>query len=329
MGAKDTEQLLQEKDAEMRFRTYAGKFGIVVTAFAIIWSIFQLYAASFAGFDAVTLRGWHVLFLLVMVYLLYPGTKRASLSVNSLPIIDTVFIIISIIVFGYLLINYEAIVLRGGLLQTSDYIIGGLGILLIFEAARRVVKNLAILALIFLLYNFLGHLIPGPFGHSSFSLKRVIDYMFWGSEGIFGVAIGVSATFVFLFILFGAFLKYSGFSQFINDLALTIAGRSPGGPAKVAVLASSLMGMINGSALANVATTGAITIPLMKQNGYKARFAAAVEAVASTGGQFAPPIMGAVGFIMAEYLGVPYTTVLVAAIIPALILCNVNYGRSL
>jgi TRAP transporter 4TM/12TM fusion protein len=144
-----------------------------------------------------------------------------------------------------------------------------------------------------------------------------MDHMFWGSQGLLGVGVGVSATYVFLFVLFGAFLRISGFSEFINDLALTLVGRSSGGPAKVSVIASALMGMINGSALANVATTGAITIPLMKKTGYKAEFAGAVEAVASTGGQFAPPIMGAVGFIMAEFLGVSYTKVMIAAAIPA------------
>lgn len=141
--------------------------------------------------------------------------------------------------------------------------------------------------------------------------------MVWGSQGVFGVGIGVSATYIFLFVLFGAYLKYSGFSQFINDISLTLVGRSAGGPAKVAVIASALMGMINGSAIANVATTGTITIPMMKKTGYKKEFAAAVEAVASTGGQFTPPIMGAVGFVMAEFMGVSYTKVLVAAAIPA------------
>src|SRR5699024_9091690 len=146
---------------------------------------------------------------------------------------DALPILLSVVALGYLLFNYQEVVLRGGYLMTNDYIFGALGILVVFEAARRVVGNLAILALVFLLYNFLGMYVPGPFGHSGFTINRVIDYLFWGSEGIFGVAIGASATFVFLFILFGAFLKISGFSKFINDLSLTIAGRSPGGPAKV------------------------------------------------------------------------------------------------
>lgn len=310
--SEEREQLVKESKWDNYWRS-KGKYAIGVSIVAIIWSIFQFYSASTGTFDAITLRAWHTLFLLLMTFLIYPIRKKKSAA----GILDLFCIILAVGALGYLLLNYKEVVLRGGYLITADYIFGLVGIVVIFEAARRVVGNLAILAMFFLLYNFFGSFVPGSFSHSGFSLKRVIDYMYWGSEGIFGIAIGVSSTFVFLFILFGAFLKISGFSQFINDLSLTIAGRSPGGPAKVAVIASSLMGMINGSALANVATTGTITIPLMKKNGYKPRFAAAVEAVASTGGQFAPPIMGAAGFVMAEYLGVPYTTVMIAAIIPA------------
>lgn len=315
--ADTSQELIEKVDSESRIRNYVGETAKIVTGIAIIWSLFQLFSAGSGIFDAITLRSWHLLFLLIMTFLLYPISKKSNRNIRYPSVVDVICILLSIISIGYLLLNYKTIVLRGGFLLTPDYIFGAIGILLVFEAARRVVGNLAILALIFLLYNFLGPFIPGMFGHSGFTVKRIIDYLFWGSEGIFGIAIGVSATFVFLFILFGAFLSRSGFSQFINDLSLTIAGRSPGGPAKVAVIASALMGMINGSAIANVATTGTLTIPLMKKNGYKARFAAAVEAVASTGGQFAPPIMGAAGFVMAEYLGVSYTIVMVAAIIPA------------
>ena len=144
-------------------------------------------------------------------------------------------------------------------------------------------------------------------GHNGFTLKRVLITQFWGTQGVLGTGIGVSATYIFLFVLFGAFLKHSGFSKFINDFSLTLVGQTSGGPAKVAVVASALLGMINGSAIANVATTGTITIPLMKRTGYKKEFAGAVEAVASTGGQFCPPIMGAVGFVMAEFLNLSYT----------------------
>ncbi|SFE53253.1 TRAP transporter permease [Alteribacillus iranensis] len=318
MAGKASELGNSDSAAKNINREYVGKAALAVSVFAVIWSLFQLYSAASGTFDAISLRAWHIIFLLTMAFLLYPAWKKKERSTRKYPaVLDVLLILLTVVSFGYLLINYSNIALRGGYLLPQDYIFGAIGILVIFEAARRVVGNLAVLALVFLLYNFFGNMAPGDFGHSGFSINRVIDHMFWGSQGIFGIAIGVSATFVFLFILFGAFLRISGFSKFINDLALTIAGRSPGGPAKVAVLASSLMGMINGSALANVATTGTITIPMMKDNGYRARFAAAVEAVASTGGQFAPPIMGAAGFVMAEYLGVPYTTVLVAAFIPA------------
>lgn len=315
---------LQEKstvhvDSETNMLKYKNKFALIVSIIAVLWALFQLYSAGTGVFDAITLRSWHILFLLLMTYLLYPAKKK-NREVASYPgVINIICIVLSIIAFGYLIVNYNDIALRGGYLVTMDYILGFIGILMVFEAARRVVGSLAVIALIFILYTFLGSYIPGTFSHSGFTLSRVIDYMFWGSEGILGVAIGVSSTFVFLFILFGAFLRISGLSQFINDLSLTIAGRTPGGPAQVAVLSSALMGMINGSAIANVATTGTITIPLMKETGFKARFAAAVEAVASTGGQFTPPIMGAAAFVMAEYLGIPYTTIVIAAIIPAIL----------
>ena len=178
--------------------------------------------------------------------------------------------------------------------------------------------NLAVIALVFLSYfAWWGRFVPGTFGTAAFTLKRVIKSLVFDTIGILGTGAGVSATYIFVFVLFGAFLKYSGFSQFINDISLTLVGRSPGGPAKVSVIASALMGMINGSAIANVATTGTITIPLMKKTGYRKEFAGAVEAVASTGGQFTPPIMGAVGFVMAEFMSVSYTKVMLAAAIPA------------
>lgn len=311
------QELLEEKESESRVRKYSGPVSVFVTGLAILWSIFQLYTASFGVLDAIKLRSWHILFLLMMTFLLYPAFKKEKRERYRPTVLDMLCIFLGVGSFAYLLINYNAVVMRGGYLLPLDYVVALIGVIIVFEAARRVVGNLACLALVFFIYNFAGTLISGPFGHSGFTWKRVVEHMFWGSQGILGIGVGVSATYIFLFILFGSFLRLSGFSNFINDLALTVAGRSAGGPAKVAVFASALMGMINGSALANVATTGTITIPLMKKNGYDTNFAAAVEAVASTGGQFAPPIMGAVGFIMAEFLGVPYTKVMLAAIIPA------------
>lgn len=308
-------RLLEEKDADARTRSYNGFFGILLTVLLTFWAVFQIYVNTIGVMSSMDLRMWHCMFLLVFTFLLYPTVKKEKKVRNAPPVWDVLLIALAIGAFGYMLLNYSRIAQSGGYLTKREIVIAALAMLVVFEAARRACPSLAVLGLIFLAYNFFGKYIPGPLGHTGFSMKRVLSHMVWGSQGIFGVGIGVSATYIFLFVLFGSFLKYSGFSKFINDLSLTLVGRSPGGPAKVAVLASALLGMINGSAIANVATTGTITIP--KKTGYRKEFAAAVEAVASTGGQFAPPIMGAVGFVMAEFLGISYSKVMIAACIPA------------
>jgi len=311
------QELLDKKESDSKLREYSGPLGTVITGLFLLWSVFQVYANTIGIIDAMSLRTWHLLFLMLFTFLLFPTYPSENRKRALPPVWDMVLLAILGVSFAYLLKNYIPVAKRGGYLISLDIWVAGIVMVLIFEAGRRACKNLAILGLIFLLYNFLGKWIPGDLGHVGFSVKRVLNHMIWGSQGIFGVGIGVSATYIFLFVLFGAYLKYSGFSQFINDISLTLVGRTAGGPAKVAVLASALLGMINGSAIANVATTGTITIPMMKKTGYKKEFAAAVEAVASTGGQFAPPIMGAVGFVMAEFMGVSYTKVLLAACIPA------------
>ena len=311
------QQLLEEKEAESRTRTYTGPMDKAVTVLLCLWTVFQLYYSTIGTISAVSLRAAHCIFLLAFTFLLYP-TYRKERRVRKLPPVwDLALILLSILTFGYLILNYTRIAQTGGRVNKLELAIAGVALVLVFEAARRASGNLAVLAAIFLAYNWFGQFIPGKLGHNGFTLKRVLSTQFWGTQGLLGTGIGVSATYIFLFVVFGAFLKYSGFSKFINDFSLTLVGQTPGGPAKVAVLASALMGMINGSAIANVATTGTITIPLMKQTGYKKEFAGAVEAVASTGGQFCPPIMGAVGFVMAEFLNLSYTYVMLAAIVPA------------
>ncbi|MCS0671331.1 TRAP transporter permease [Cytobacillus firmus] len=319
--AVNEEELLKKYDSEFRTRDYLGVTAKVVTGILIIWSIFQLYTSSFGILEAIKMRAWHLGFLLILAFLIYPASKKSANSRKLPTVWDLICILLTIISIGYLLLTYDTFAReRFGIHVEMDYYMAAIGILVVFEASRRVVGNaLTIICAVFLVYNFLGPYIPGALGHVGFSFERVTDIMFWGSQGLFGIALGVSATYIFLFVLFGAFLKNSGFTDFINDVALSIAGWTAGGPAKVAVIGSGFMGMVNGSAVANVVTTGAVTIPLMKKTGYKPKFAAAVEAVASTGGQFAPPIMGAAGFIMAEFLGVPYRTIMLAAIIPALL----------
>ena len=272
------QRLLEEKDQESRVRSYTGIWGKIITIISLAFVVFQLYATSIGTIEAMMLRGWHATFLLLLCFLIYPGKGGYKNKSQNPTLVDIILLILVVVVFGYFITQYQAIALKGGYVTKYETYLGLVGIILVFMAAKRACGSLAYLALIFLLYCLLGQFIPGTFGHSGFSLKRLIGHMFWGSQGIFGVGIGVSATYIFVFILFGSFLKYSGFSSVINDVSLALVGRSAGGPAKVSVIASALMGMINGSALANVATTGAITIPLMKRTGYKPEFAGAVEA---------------------------------------------------
>jgi TRAP transporter 4TM/12TM fusion protein len=318
---KEALRLAEEKEHEARVSALRGPWDKALSVLAIGWSFFQIYVTLFPALDALRLRAWHIMFMFLLAFFMYPvfsSGKWSQASTRARPgLIDALCAGAGLSAFIYMVLTYDGIAERGGWFQPQDYAVAAIGVLVCFEMARRVVPGLAWLAGLFLLYAFVGDLLPGAFGHAGFTWRRIVEHLFWGSQGLLGVGAGVSSTYIFLFILFGVFLKYSGFSSFINDLALALVGRSSGGPAKVAVIASALMGMINGSALANVATTGAITIPLMKRTGYRAEFAGAVEAVASTGGQFTPPIMGAVGFIMAEFLGAPYTTVMLAAAIPA------------
>ncbi len=311
------QRLMEDKDAESRTRVFEGTLNKVFTAVLVIWAIFQVWANTFGTLGAVKLRTAHIMFLLPLALMLYPTYKRERRRRRMIPAWDVVLIAAAVACFGYILWRYDALA-KTGRLNDTDVLVGVVCLLLVFETARRASGNLAIIALVFLSYFAVwGRYVPGMFSTSAFTLKRVIKALVWDTNGILGTGAGVSATYIFVFVLFGAFLKHSGFSQLINDVALTLVGRSPGGPAKVAVIASALMGMINGSAIANVATTGTITIPLMKKTGYKKDFAAAVEAVASTGGQFTPPIMGAVGFVMAEFMAVSYMKVMLAAAIPA------------
>jgi TRAP transporter 4TM/12TM fusion protein len=311
------QRMLEEKEAESRLRTYQGPMRKVLTVLLCVWAVFQLYFTTIGVISAINLRAFHCIFLLLFTFLLFPAYKSERRIRTLPPVRDLILIALSIGSFGYLILNFTRIAETGGRVTNFEVGIAAVALVVVFEAARRASGNLAILSLLFLAYNWFGAYLPGLLGHNGFTLKRVLVTQFWGTQGVLGTGIGVSATYIFLFVLFGAFLKHSGFSKFINDFSLTLVGQTSGGPAKVAVVASALLGMINGSAIANVATTGTITIPLMKRTGYKKEFAGAVEAVASTGGQFCPPIMGAVGFVMAEFLNLSYTIVMIAAIVPA------------
>lgn len=309
----------QTRDGDNTMRVYSGAMGRSILALLCLWALFQIYATTAGEVSAMDLRVVHGLFLLVFTFLLYPSYKKEIRHRQAPPWYDGVLILLSVFSFGYLLLHHSAVAMTGGRLGTVEIMVAAGALFCVFEAARRASGHLALLALLFLSYNFWGAYLPFFIGHNGFTLRRIALSQAWGTEGIFGPGVAVSSTYIFLFVLLGSFLKYSGFARLVNDFALALVGGTVGGPAKVSVLASGVMGMINGSAIANVATTGTITIPLMKKTGYSKEFAAAVEAASSTGGQFTPPIMGAVAFVMAEFLNLSYSYVALAAVTPALL----------
>ena len=305
-------------DAEARFRRLSGASGIAVTAVAVFLSLFQLYTAGTGPLEALKQRSLHLTLVMVLAFLLYPARRGAPRTRPSA--VDVALAVAAVAIVGYLFYNFDALVMRNGIVLDWELALGAAGMLLLFEASRRVLgKELVLLALAFLVYAYAGRWIPGILGHRGYGVARIVEHMWFGTEGVFGIALSVSATYMFLFILFGAVLGATGLSQLINDGAMALAGRSPGGPAKVAVIATGFMGMLNGSAVANAASTGAFTIPVMIRAGYRREFAAAVEGAGSTGGQIMPPVMGAAAFLISEFLGIPYGQIIVAAAIPAVL----------
>jgi len=313
-------ELLEKYDPEARYRDLSRDSiaGMVVFIVSVGLSLFHLYTAWQGSLTTLVHRAVHTSVILALVFILYPRNSKKSSETPS--IIDWIFAFISVMLGGYIFFNYHAIVMRAGMPNTIDVAFGIIAILTLLEGARRIVgKEIVVLAILFLAYAYFGRSLPGVIAHRGYNITQISEYMYLSTEGIFGIAIGVSSTYIFLFILFGSFLQTSGMGQLFNDLSMAIAGSSKGGPAKVAVVSSGFLGSINGSAIANVVTTGAFTIPLMKKIGYEKDFAGAVEATASCGGQILPPVMGAAAFIMAEYLGISYITIAISAIIPALL----------
>ena len=310
------DEVLKKYDKESNTMEYRGVMAKVVSALAISFSIFQLYTAIFGVLDAQLQRAIHLGFGLALSYLLYPTLK--SWRRDKLHPLDGLLAILGAATPAYIVIMYRELVLRAGLPTTLDVIVGVIGVLLVIEAARRVVGiPMVCVVLAFLAYAFLGAYMPGALAHRGLTVSQLISHLYYTTEGIFGIPLGVSSTFIFLFILFGAYLEGTGLGKFFIDVANSIAGWASGGPAKVAVLSSGLMGTVSGSSVANVVGTGSLTIPMMKKLGYHKDFAGAVEASSSTGGQLMPPVMGAAAFLMTEFVGVPYIEIVKAALIPA------------
>lgn len=299
-------------------RVLEGYKGLFVSIIAAVMAIYQIYYVSFAMIDPWLFRAGHLGFGLVLIFLLTPATKKSPK--NTFSVLDFIFAVLSVLVVVYINLNLKELNMRAGVSPTQmDIFIAISTILLVLEASRRFFGPvLSIVASVFLVYAYFGRYIPGSFNVPSYTLKRIASYLF-STTGIFGTAIATSATYVYLFVLFGVFLVGTGVGDVFMDLAKGITGGVRGGTAKVSVLSSALFGSVSGSASSNVVTTGAFTIPLMKKTGFKSSFAAAVETTASIGGLFLPPIMGAGGFLMADILQIPYREVVKAAAIPAIL----------
>lgn len=312
------EDVLKELEKESSLKEHSGIVGKFVTAICLTFTCFQLYTAIFGVLDAHLQRAVHLGFGLALVFLLKPSFhKDRSSSVHPW---DLLLAVLGAACPAYVVIQYKELVGRAGLMTTEDYIVGAVGVVLVIEATRRIVGiPMVTVVAVFLAYAFLGPYMPDAISHRGVTPEQLVGHLFFTTEGIFGIPLGVSSTFIFLFILFGAYLESTGLGRFFIDIANAIAGWAAGGPAKVAVLSSGLMGTVSGSSVANVVGTGSFTIPMMHKLGYDKEFAGAVEAAASTGGQLMPPVMGAAAFLMAEFVGVPYIDIVKAALIPAIL----------
>ncbi|MBQ4875137.1 MAG: TRAP transporter fused permease subunit [Rickettsiaceae bacterium H1] len=315
-------------DAEFGSRHPSKNIYRAICFIALFWSVFQLWVASplqfslgcdWLLFNNLEIRSIHLAIALFLAFLLFPIFKNKHIT--KIPFFDWAFSIIGLCISSYIYVFYDQIALRVGMPTQYDLAIAFLGIILLFEASRRVVgPTIAIVASIFLLYSYFGQHFPGLLAHRGNSLASIASHQWFSSEGVFGTALGVSADFVFLYVLFGSFLEMAGAGNFFIQLSFALLGRFTGGPAKAAVVASGLMGMMSGSSIANTITVGSFTIPLMKKMGLSPEKAGAIEVSAGINGQVMPPVMGAAAFIMSEYLGIPYPEIIKHAFLPAILI---------
>ena len=317
-----TEELIAQ---DVGARSPVGLMAQVITGLALLWSLFQLWIASplpfifgVGVFNDTQTRAIHLAFALLLAFLAYPAFKRSPR--DRVPLLDIALGLVAAASAAYLFIFYQQLALRPGSLTTGDLVTACIGIPLLLEATRRALgPPLAIIALVFLIYSLAGPYMPGLLAHRGVSFNALANHQWITTEGVFGIALGVSTSFVFLFVLFGALLERAGAGHYFIQLAFSLLGHFRGGPAKAAVLASGLTGMISGSSIANVVTTGTFTIPMMKRTGFSSEKAGAVEVASSVNGQIMPPVMGAAAFLMVEYIGMPYVEIIKHAFLPATI----------
>ena len=321
-GMELAKRLAEEEEGISRKPKGPQKY--VIPFIAVLWSFFQLSIPSWLVLDSTFIRAIHLGFAMLIVFLNYPLFKKTHFGLkyfsqkDKIPVLDYIIAVVACLSALYIAIDYSGMTTRYGAPITRDIVIGLTLVVLLLEASRRVIgPALSVIATVFCVYAFLGPYMPDVIAFKGVSLSRFMGQMTMSTEGIYGIPLDVSATIVYLFVLFGAMLDKAGAGRYFIQLALSLLGRFKGGPAKAAVLGSMFTGLVNGSSIANVVTTGTFTIPLMKKVGYPPTKAAAVEVAASTDGQIAPPIMGAAAFIIAEYVNVPYIEVIKAAAIPA------------
>ena len=318
ISAAEVNEIMAKYDRESAIRIFSGNKALLIKGLLIAFTLFAISINTFIRLNAQVHRSMFIAFILFLAYLLYPARKNAPKNTNKVPWYDILLALASSGSFLYMSFNYKQLISQAGSYTQFDMTIAIIAIVLLLEACRRVV-GLPILIVVscFIAYAYFGNYVPGYFSHRGFSLQRIATHLYFTTEGVIGTPLAVCSTFIFLFILFGAFLERTGIGQFFIDIANSLAGKATGGPAKVAVIASALQGTITGSSVANTVSSGSFTIPMMKKMGYRPEFAAAVEAAASTGGQIMPPIMGAAAFLMSEMTGIPYSNIIIAAIIPA------------
>ena len=310
---------------EVGARNPQGAMAKAIAGLALAWSLFQLWIASplpfmvgIGVFNDTQTRAIHLAFALLLAFLAYPAFKRSPRE--RVPLFDIALGLVAAATAAYLFVFYEQLAQRPGNLTTADLVTACIGIPLLLEATRRALgPALAVIALIFLVYSLAGPYMPDMLAHRGVSLNALANHQWITTEGVFGIALGVSTSFVFLFVLFGALLERAGAGHYFIQLAFSLLGHMRGGPAKAAVVSSGLTGLISGSSIANVVTTGTFTIPMMKRTGFSAEKAGAVEVASSVNGQIMPPVMGAAAFLMVEYIGMPYIEVVKHAFLPALI----------
>ena len=322
-----TEEQLKQivAEADTGGRKPTGAAAKLLLALALAWSLFQLWIASPLPFSLGVFvlndtqsRAIHLAFAVFMAFAAYPAFKSSPRA--YIPAVDWLLAAVSAFCAGYIFLFYAELASRPGMPTTLDLVVAVVGLTLLLEAARRALGlPMVILAILFMVYIFFGQYMPEVIAHRGASLAKGMSHIWLTTEGVFGVALGVSASFIFLFVLFGALLETAGAGNYFIKSAIALLGHMKGGPAKAAVVASASTGLISGSSIANVVTTGTFTIPLMKSVGYRADQAASVEVASSVNGQIMPPVMGAAAFLMVEYVGIPYTQVMKHAIVPALI----------